>query len=348
MKNFIIYDTSTIKESIIKLNANGEKTLIVTDKNKILLGTVSDGDIRKSILKKLDINRKVKSFYQKKPFFLYENKIDLSYVKKILLDNNFTLIPVVNIKKKLVKIIFLKDLLKNKTINIQTIPAPVIIMAGGKGSRLEPFTTVLPKPLLPVNGKTVIDHIIDNFLRYKIKDFVLSVNYKSQILKAFFIEKKKKYKVKFIEENKPLGTAGSLRLLKNKIKTSFFVTNCDVIFMMNYKTVYDYHNDNKYDLTLVACHNHYTIPYGLCYVDKNNLLEKINEKPKIDFLANGGFYILQPSLLKLIPKDKKYHMTDLINEAIKLNKKIGVFPVSDECIIDVGQWNTYRKALGRI
>jgi|TARA_B100001964_G_scaffold179856_1_gene198619 dTDP-glucose pyrophosphorylase len=348
MKKFTIFDTSTIKQSIKKLNETGEKTLVVVNKDQVLLGTVSDGDIRKAILKKLDINRQIKSFYQKKPFFLYEDKININKARKIFLDNNYGLIPIVSSQKKLINILFLKDVMKNKKIIKQKISIPIIIMAGGKGTRMEPFTSVLPKPLLPINGKTVIDHIIDNFLKYGAKNFTLSVNYKSKILKAFFMEKDKRYKIKFIEENKPLGTAGSLRLLKNKIKTNFIVTNCDVIFMMNYKTLYDYHNVNKYDLTLVACHNNFTIPYGICSIDKNNLFKKIEEKPKIDILANGGFYILKPSMLELIPKDKEYHMTDLINDAKKINKKIGIFPVSDECWIDIGQWDTYKKFNGNI
>jgi NDP-sugar pyrophosphorylase family protein len=225
---------------------------------------------------------------------------------------------------------------------------PVVIMAGGKGTRLEPFTMVLPKPLVPIHENPIIEHIIERFTNLGCNDFHLTLSYKGKILKAYFEELRPKYKIHFVEEQEPLGTAGSLRFLKEKFHQPFFVTNCDIIIKADYASLYKYHCKGSYDLTLVASAKEYVIPYGTCELNSDGNLSHINEKPKYDFLINTGLYVLNPDVIELIPENKCYHITHLIEALKKQNKKVGVFPISENDWIDIGQWEEYKKAINNL
>ena len=218
-------------------------------------------------------------------------------------------------------------------------------MAGGKGSRMEPFTKVLPKTLIPINEKPIIEHIIEQFTNVGCLNYYLTVNYKGKILKAYFEELQPNYNVSFVDEKDPLGTAGSLQYLRGKFDKPFFVTNCDIIIKTDFTSLYEFHRKGGYDITLVASAKEYIIPYGTCELNGKGHLSHINEKPKYDFLINTGLYILNPNILELIPKNKFYHITSLIEDAKKKGKKVGVFPIDDEAWIDVGQWAEYQKAV---
>ena len=199
--------------------------------------------------------------------------------------------------------------------------------------------------LLPVNDKTIIEHIIKRFTDVSCSDFYITVNYKTKVMKAFFEEIKPDYNIRFIDEKTPLGTAGSLQLLKNKLRSPFFVTNCDILIDCNYSSLYNFHIKGNYDVTLVASTKEFIIPYGACELNENGELAHINEKPQYDFLINTGLYVLNPEVLKLIPKNKFYHITHLIEDAKNQGMNVGVFPVDDDAWIDVGQWSEYKKAL---
>ena len=207
---------------------------------------------------------------------------------------------------------------------------------------------MLPKPLVPINEKPVIEHIIEKFLENKISNIFITSNYKSKILKAYFQEMKPKFKLTFIDEPKPLGTAGGLSLLEGKLKKPFIVTNCDTIININFDDLIQFHNSNGNDITLVVSSKEHIVPYGTCKLTKKGYLEKIVEKPKFDFFVNVGLYVLNPSLLKLIPKNKAYDMTDLIKLAKAKKKQAGAYPFEDESWIDVGQWSEYHKAVSRL
>jgi NDP-sugar pyrophosphorylase family protein len=225
---------------------------------------------------------------------------------------------------------------------------PVVIMAGGKGTRMEPFTKILPKPLVPIQEKPIIEHIIERFLDIGCSDFHLTVNYKGKILKAYFEEVQPDYQVHFVDEHEPLGTAGSLRFLDDKFNQPFFVTNCDIIIKTDYSDLYEFHQKGDYDITLVASEKEYIIPYGTCQLNKDGHLDHINEKPTYYFLINVGLYILNPDVLKLIPENKFYHITHLIEDAKNKGKKVGIFPIDDDAWVDVGEWSEYQKAVEQL
>jgi dTDP-glucose pyrophosphorylase/CBS domain-containing protein len=345
MKNITVESIITIIQAMEQLDKSAQKCLLITDKENHLLGTLTDGDIRRAILRGASFSSDISKIYNKNPITLKSKTITNDELKKVFLNNYIDLVPVVNKENILTGIktwagVFgIENERKLKSINV-----PVVIMAGGKGSRLEPFTKILPKPLIPVNEKPIIEHIIQRFTDIGCDDFYLTVNYKARILKAYFEELSPNYTVSFIDEPEPLGTAGSLKFLKGKISKPFFVTNCDIIIKSDYKELYDYHVTNNYDLTLVAATKEYTIPYGTCVLNDNGTLSHVNEKPKYDFLINTGLYILNPDILGLIPKNNFFHITHLIDKLKNMEKKVGIFPINDERWIDVGQWHELNKA----
>ena len=349
MKNLIVLPDINIKQALKKLNKTGEKCLIIADQNNILVGTLSDGDLRKAILKGAAFDDSIVGFYQPNPTVLVKGEYKLEQAKELFINNKFDLIPIVVKGGKVVDVLFLDDVFKNgEHKHRQQLNMPVVIMAGGKGARLEPFTKVLPKPLIPIHEKPVIEHIIERFTAIGISDFYITVNYKSRIMKAFFEELDPEYSVTFFTEEKPLGTAGSLRYLIDNFESPFFVTNCDTIINADLASFYQYHNSGKYAITIAASAKEYVIPFGACKLNKNGSLDSINEKPSFDFLINTGLYIINPEVLNLIPKEKVFHTTDLIKAANKNNMEIGVYPIDEDSWIDVGQWAEYQKAVEKL
>lgn len=347
MEEYKILSNKKIKDALIALGKFGQNCLVVVDKNNNLQGTLSDGDLRGALLNKKKLNDSIKNIYHKNPFFLIKNNFEKKEAEKILIKKNIDLIPVITKNKKVIDVIYWSKIFgKNKNINIDI---PTLIMAGGKGTRLKPFTNILPKPLIPLNNKPVIDHIIDYFVTSGIKNFYISINKNShQIMKSYFHQKKNKYKIKFIEEKMPLGTAGSIKYLK-KNKKDFFVTNCDVIFDINFYNLYKFHKKNKYDFTVVCSYEENLLSYGVCKLKKNGLLRNIEEKPTFSYLANCGLYLLSPRIFKVMPRKINHpiDMNELISLALKKKFRIGTYIVSSNSWHDVGQWKEYKSTLNK-
>ncbi len=221
-------------------------------------------------------------------------------------------------------------------------------MSGGKGTRLKPFSNILPKPLMPINNRPIIELIIEKFIENGCNNFFLTLHYKSELIKAFFQELKPNYKINFIKENKQLGTIGGLALIKNKIKKNkenIFVVNCDVLHNFNYFEFYNHHIKNNFDITLVASTKSFKIPYGVCEINQKGYLKNMREKPEQNFLVNTGFYILKRKVISLIPKNKNFDLTDLIKLAKNKGFKVGVFPIDDHNWTDIGQIDNYFQSL---
>ena len=348
MKDITIQTDITIRQSMKLLDKTAEKCLLVVDKNRKLLGTVTDGDLRRSILAGAQFSEDISECYHKRPVTLVEGHFNTEEAKQLLRGKKLDLIPVIDDEGTLIEYLTWGSLddVQKPARSLQDVP--VVIMAGGKGARLEPFTKVLPKPLVPIQEKPIIEHIIERFTDITCSEFYLTVNYKGRILKAYFEELQPDYNVTFVDENEPLGTAGSLQLLMGKFDKPFFVTNCDIIVKADCVSLYEFHQKGGYDITLVASTKEYIIPYGTCELNGDGHLSHINEKPHYDFLINTGLYVLNPNMLKLIPENKFYHITHLIEDAKNQGKKVGVFPIDDDAWIDVGQWAEYKKAVERL
>lgn len=349
MKDLTIFPDTSIKQALKTLNKMGEKCLVIVDDNNHLLGTLSGGDIRKAILNGASINDSIQDYYYHSPTSFIEGEYSLDQAKKKFIQNKFDLIPIVDFENKIVNILHWEEVFRNGLGKQEDkLDVPVVIMAGGKGTRMEPFTKVLPKPLVPIHEKPVIEHIIEKFTNVGAREFYLTVNYKSRILKAFFEEIKPEYAVHFVDETEPLGTAGSLQYLKGILKVPFFVTNCDIIINADFTDLYKFHQKNNFAITLVASAKEYIIPYGTCELNGDGHLACLNEKPQYNFLINTGLYVLSPDALNLVPENEVYHMTHLIQDAKLQDMRVGVYPIGDDAWIDVGQWADYRKAVERL
>lgn len=347
--NFIITKNKTIKEAMRLINLNQHKCLIVVDKNKKLIGTLSDGNIRRALLKNYTLDDKINYIYNNNPKFILKKNSSKEKLKSLFLKANFDIIPIIQDNRKVIDVTYWSKVFNDeRKINKKKEYLPnisVVIMAGGEGTRMKPFTNVLPKPLIPINDKPVIKHIMDKFKIQGISNFIFTINHKAEIIKAYFKELKSKNKIKFINEKTPLGTAGSLKALQNKIINSFFVINCDTIVNIDYTDLYNFHEKNKNMITIIASAKEHIVPYGVCNLSATGRLKNIEEKPKFNFLASAGIYVVHPSVLKLIPKNKKFDFPELIIAAKRKKIKIGVFPIDDNSWSDIGQWSEYKKTL---
>jgi len=348
MKDLTINPNITISQAMKALDATAKKCMLVVNKNNKLLGTLTDGDLRRSILSGVKFSEKITNSYNTNPTFLLQGSYTTKEAEDLLRNKELDLIPIVNENNVVVDYLNWSTIDSDIPLSKTLRNVPVVIMAGGKGTRLEPFTKILPKSLVPIQDKPIIEHIIERFTKLECSNFYLTVNYKSSILKAYFEELQPDYQVHFVEEKEPLGTAGSLYFLNKKIKQPFFVTNCDIIIKSDYASLYEFHQKGGYDVTLVASAKEYMIPYGTCELNSNGHLSHINEKPKYDFLINTGLYVINPDILNLIPKNSFYHITHLIEDAINRGKKVGVFPVDEDVWIDVGQWAEYQRAVDKL
>ena len=337
----------TISKALDTLKKKGERCLVVIDKHKKLLGTLTDGDLRVAILNGVDLKKTIDGLYNKKPKTIDFSQVkNFALIKKIFTKYSIDVIPVLN-NKKVCGIIYWSEFFKNEEIEKNFID--VVIMAGGKGTRLLPFTKVLPKPLIPINNKPIIDHIIDSFQNFKIKTFWLSLNFKSKILKTYLNSSSKKIKVKFLTEKKPLGTIGSLSLLPiDDISENFIVSNCDILVNTNINELYEHHKNQKAYLTIIVVKKKFKIPYGSCDINQNGVLNKIQEKVENNYFVNTGFYVFNKKIINLIRKNLKLDFNELVNILKKKNKKIVCFPIEEKNWSDFGNWSQYNEETSKL
>lgn len=348
MQKILIHRARDIKEAMKQLEENKKRILFVVDEAGRLLGSLADGDIRRWILQEGSLSAPVETACNSNPFIVSEG-YDSDLVREAMLDRNITCIPVVDSVRKIVKLLFWEDVFEDGDHDrpLRKIELPVVIMAGGKGTRLDPFTLVLPKPLIPIGDKTVLELIIDTFLDHGVDLFYLSVNYKATIIRSYFEELKPEYRIEYIEEDEPLGTAGSLRHLRGRADGPLLVTNCDIIVRADYADLVEFHQKSGHDLTIVASMKSYHIPYGICEIANGGALARMVEKPEYSFLVNTGMYVMGQAALDLIPDGGAFHVTDLIERLRNRGGMVGVYPVSDHAWLDIGEWAEYRNALKR-
>lgn len=346
---YIVPESVDIRTAVQKMDEGGIGIIAVSDSKENIIGIVTDGDFRRAILGGADLKDNILSITNRNYKYLlkgYSEGEALDYLSHNLVEY----LPILD-NHKLVNIISIHDLkfkadkgsFKNRSLDL-----PVVIMAGGKGTRLDPVTRILPKALIPIGEKTIIEIIMDEYAGHGMTHFYISVNYKGKMIKAYFEDNQNGYHIEYISESKPLGTIGALRYLAGKFDKPCFVSNCDIIIKNDYSSILNFHREGNYDLTLVGSLHHQTIPYGVCSFENGGLLKSIEEKPERDFLVNTGMYLLNPDMLIFIPKNRHFNMTDLIAIMQKNNHRVGVYPVSEQSWIDVGQWEEYKKAMNEL
>jgi len=345
LNKYIVYQNQNERDAIKAMDKGGIGFVVCVDSNEHVIGVIANGDFRRAVLSGISLNENVLKITNKNFKCLMKG-----YLKKDALDlfreTVIQHIPVLE-NGKLVEIITEETFydIRSEEKSIDVFNMPVVIMAGGKGTRLDPFTRILPKPLIPIGDKPMIEVIMDEYAKYGMNNFYISVNHKAQMIKAYFEDQDIGYKIEYIDESHALGTAGALQCLENRIDSPFFVSNCDIIIKDNYNKIYEFHKDKNFDLTLIASMQHHRVSYGVCEIENDGHLKKIREKPEYDFLINAGMYLLEPSICKLIPKNEYLDMTGLISKAQKTGLNVGVYPISEKSYIDVGQLSEYKKNL---
>jgi len=261
-------------------------------------------------------------------------------------ENKIEFMPIVDDEKNIADVIFWCDLFNNQFISSRDkIELPVVIMAGGKGSRLKPITNVIPKPLIPIGDKTILEEIMDQFEGIGCHKFYMSINYKSDMMRFYLDQLDHEYDIDFFEETKPLGTIGSVSLLKGKITTPFFVSNCDIVIDQDYRDVYEYHNSNKNNITIVTAVKSFMIPYGVIETSEGGLMTGLKEKPELTYMINTGVYLLNHELIEEIPEGEFFHITHLIEKVKARGGRVGCFPVGEGAWRDMGEWPEYLKII---
>ena len=341
-QSYLINLNRTIKDALFRLEKNKQKCLIVVDKNQKFYGTLTDGDVRRAILNNSNVHNTIKSYVKKKPVVIREvdykklSSNDIDKLFKKFKNSKIDLVPVINEKKRVIHLI---DSEAKKT---QLNKIPLVLMAGGKGVRLKPFTDIFPKPLIPVNNIPAAEQIVNSFRENGVNKIFFSVNFKKDLIKSYF--KDKPYKINYIEEKKSLGTVGSLSNLK-QVNSDFFVSNCDTILNINHKDFFDYHKRNNFFISIVVATKNFKLPYGSCELDKRGLLKKITEKPNTNYLVNTGLYLMNSNVIKFIKKNSFMNMDQLIKILKNKKKRIGVYPISENNWYDVGEWSEYNKLI---
>ena len=346
MDNYIILSSKNIRDAIKKIDDNGEGLVFIVDEEERVMGVLTDGDFRRAILNGVSLSELCLSIANCNFKFIENSYFSEREVINLFLKYKIDHLPL--LENGILKQLFRrKDYdLKDKVILPTALnEVDVIIMAGGKGTRMKPFTNIFPKPLLPIGNKSMLEVIMDEYNIYFQSKFILSVNFKANLIKAYLEEFTNRYDFKYLEEDIPLGTGGSLKYLDGNLTKPFFVSNCDILIKADYAQIYNYHNEKNNDVTIVASMIHYKVPYGVCNIKKGGILHELVEKPEYDFLVNSGMYIINPLVLKYIPKDTFYNITDLIDQVKKNNGRVGVFPVSENSYYDSGQWKEYGNML---
>ena len=341
-KNVLVNQNITLMEAVKKMNTSSMQILLVVDKNQNLLGVVTDGDIRRVLSENVNFNDSIESIMTRNSITLTippNKKEALSLMK----EHDVRHIPLVDSEGKVAGILLWKDFFKNGDIAVDKKPNTVVIMAGGKGTRLDLFTKILPKPLIPIGEKPIIEHIIDNFCKCGFTRFLISLNYKAEMIKMYFSDNGYNYEVDYIEEDDFLGTAGALSLGRNRLNDTFIVSNCDVIIDTNLDRLFSFHKENKNHATILSTVRNIKIPYGVLKTN-NADLEEIIEKPEYHFIINSGIYVLEPEIIDLIPKNQAMDMPDLLLAAKEKGLKVQIYPMTCSWF-DVGEWGEYKRAI---
>ena len=343
MRGNIISPSTSIKDAINAIDRNGGQAACICDENGKLLGIFTDGDMRRYVLRNGDITMPVSTAMNVNPITFTTESDARSH------EHFMVIYPIIQ-EGKLVDVFYrVRDGNQWKMgMGDELKDIPLVVMAGGKGTRLRPYTNVLPKALIPIGDITITEHIINKFTDFGCREVYLILNHKSGMIKSYFNDIPKKYNLHYIEETEFLGTAGGLQLLKDLVTTSFFLSNCDVYLDADLACVLRTHKTDNNMITFVCAMKNYTVPYGVVELNEHGDMNSITEKPSYSFLTNTGVYLMEPQVIDQLTHGEFADMPEIARRLLRANRKVGVFPVSENSWMDIGQLEELEELKQRI
>ncbi len=340
----IISEDDSLKHALEQLDKIAVKVLLVTDNKRAFVASITDGDIRRAILAGASLESMVSQIANYHPIFLECD--DEVMARKIMHEKKISALPILGKDKKIQKVYTIKENGQKKYI--EKLHVPVVIMAGGLGTRLYPYTKILPKPLIPVSDIPISERIIQSFQKIGCEEFHMVVNYKRNMIKAYFNDMDHGYNIHFWDEETPLGTGGGLCLLKDYISDTFVLTNCDILILDDVRKIVKHHKKEINQVTMVCSLKNFTIPYGIVNFSEGGAISSFEEKPQLSFFTNTGYYILESSIFKYINHNESIGMPDIIDRMRKDGLKVGIYPISENAWLDMGQFDSMESMERRL
>lgn len=342
LSNYIAHEDCPLVEAMKKIDINAKGVLFVVNEKQELLGVVTDGDVRRWIIRTGKLDAQIHQMMNQLPKYVYEEAIEQGNL--LFTKYKITAVPVITKSGQLTDVIFPNHgdkIIKKNENSLKDVP--IVIMAGGKGTRLYPYTKILPKPLIPIGDIPIMERIINRFQEFGTQEFWVTLNYRKNMIMSYFSDLQEQYLLHYVEENQPLGTAGSLHLLQEKFHKPFIVTNCDILIQADYEDIYRHHCESGNALTIVTALKNMVVPYGVIHPLENGGIASMEEKPKLSYFINTGFYVLNAEMIEKIPQETFFHMTDLADLLLKEGGQIGMYPISEESFLDMGEFEEMHK-----
>lgn len=340
-RKYLIDSSMVLVEALRVLNETGKRIVFLV-KDRKLQGSLTYGDVSRWILKGFSLNATAYEAATKHPIHVLEE--DIAEADRIFTDKRINALPVLDNANNIVDIVF-KD---REKASLEQIDIPVVIMAGGKGTRLYPYTKILPKPLIPIGEIPISEHIVNRFVANGCHDFFFIVNYKKNMIKAYFNEEKHPYNVCFVDEDIPMGTGGGLSLMKGKISSTFVFTNCDSIIDEDYSKILKVHKTKNNLVTMICSNQKFEVPYGVIEANENGGLVSMSEKPTYRYLTNTGSYIVEPEVIDLIEPGETIGFPDIIQRIMDAGQNAGVYIVNGSSWLDMGQFDSMDEMKKRL
>lgn len=338
-KKATLFQNATIKKALETLNTSSLRVVLIVDDNNLLQGVITDGDIRRAILNGISLDSCVDSIMNKKPITA-QSSTEKKHLTLLMKKYNLLCIPILE-NKKLVGLETIHDTITNNS----TYENPVFIMAGGFGTRLRPLTDKCPKPMLKIGGKPILETVINSFINAGFINFYISTHYMPEIINHYFGDGSSMgINITYIHEEVPLGTGGALGLLPENLRNDLplILINGDILTNINYQSLLDFHLNQNADATMCVREYDYQIPYGVVHGDGNKIISMV-EKPVQHFFVNAGIYVISPHIIKSIPKNHHIDMPTLLEQHIKNNNNVLMFPIH-EYWLDIGRIDDFNQA----
>jgi dTDP-glucose pyrophosphorylase len=351
LSSFTIRESASLRDAVRAMDAGHNGIVVVVDDDFRLQGILTDGDFRRAVLSGVRLDASILRAMNTKPEILYSHELTKDRVAAAFTSPKATQFPVIDRTRRVVDLIFSHDLTADvPRAQKRQLPSGTraVIMAGGQGTRLGPFSKVFPKVLMPIGDRPIVAHIMERFASAGCNQFTLSIHHKARMVKLYFDDDDSDHQINFVEEDEPLGTAGALRNLSKEFDRPFFVSNCDILVDIDFAQVYDFHAANNHVLTIVGSMRHHEIPYGVCDIERGGTLRAIREKPAYDVLMNTGVYLLSPDALPVLPSRPHVDMNEFIDALQAAGHHVGVFPISERSWVDIGQLEVYAKSGDRV